>query len=120
MFTLILEWKEFSVNLPMIEAFCKGLDSNCVGTSADSALRVHFSEEPTQETKDAIQAKWDGLDEESDEVSSYKSQSQIDAAIQAAKLALISKTWATMNTSEKKLVVGLMPSLEELIEDGIL
>jgi hypothetical protein len=56
------------------------------GNSADSQLTLWFMEEPSQEVKDAIQAKWDALDEESSECQAYMSAEErlADAEVKKA------------------------------------
>lgn len=86
MFKMEMQWKEFNVSLPSIDAFCKAQSEDYKGNSADSALGLWFENEPSDEIKVAIQAKWDGMSDSSAEVVNYKSRDQI-AAEQAAKKA---------------------------------
>lgn len=122
MYELQLEWKEFNISLPMIEAKMRAEQPSYTGCSADVKLRLHFSEEPSQEAKDAILAYWEALDEESDEAETYapnlteeELKEKRDSAKQV-KLAMVSKTWANMNALERKLCMGLDEevSLQEL------
>ena len=112
MFTLDLQWKEFNVSLEAVKTW---LDANVeipsVGTSANSVFQIHFESEPSQSDKDAIQAYWDGLTEESDEAVNYQTKEQIKAsadADRAAKLATASAKLAALGltTEEIQAIVG--------------
>lgn len=101
MFNLELSWKEFNVNLEVMTDFAKSLDENCVGGSADVNFRLHFTSDPSAETIEAIQDKWDSLDEESAEVASYKSMEQIEADRQDKRASAKAKLTALGLTAEE-------------------
>jgi hypothetical protein len=112
---LKLTWKEHSVDLAAFSAWVKSVEPSCCGTSADYQLTVWFMEELSEESKQAIEAKWAELDDaEHEMVKSYRSREQLEQAkktreeaIKAKKLKMISKTWANMSQVERKLVMGL-------------
>jgi transcriptional/translational regulatory protein YebC/TACO1 len=72
-------------------------------------------EEIPQDVKDVVEAKWTELDNvEHDIVKSYRSREDIQQAlksrqdmIKSRKLSMVSKTWATMSQTERKLIMGL-------------
>lgn len=89
--TMELSWKDHSVDL---EAFEEWARENCgdqyCGNSADSSLKLHFLEEPSQEMKDAINAKWAELDDKEHEMcKSYMSQAERLEEKAAAKQSAI-------------------------------
>jgi len=103
-FNMELQWKEHAVDL---EAFCiwaKAQDANCCGTSADSKLTVHFTEEPSQEVKDAIDQKWEDMDDEEHEMcTSYQSNADRAAAKAAAKTAAIAALATASGLSQDQI-----------------
>lgn len=86
MYSMKLDWKEFNVDLAALDAWFRGESEDYKGNSADAALTLWFENEPSDEIKEAIQAKWDGLESDSAEAVSYKDMAQIKAD-QAAKKA---------------------------------
>jgi hypothetical protein len=70
--------------------------------------------------KDQVLAYWESINEESEEVLSYRSSAQIMAAIQALKEGIPAKTWNQMNAVERKLVLNLAISKADLISAGVL
>lgn len=84
--TLELQWKDHSVNLEALNKALKELSSDCCGCSADSSLKVHFTEVPSDEVLAAIKAKWAELDDPEHEMcKSYKSQADLLAEKEAKK-----------------------------------
>jgi hypothetical protein len=90
MYTINLEWKSFNIN---IETFLSQIDplvdAPVVGTSANSAFQIHFSEEPSENELGLIQLYWDDINEASIEATSYKSASQIKAEQETEKNNLL-------------------------------
>jgi len=111
---LTLQWKEFSVNILAIETYCIGTYPDYRGNSADTALTIWFSEEPSDEDKADIQAYWDGILVDSVEATSYVSAQQVTDRIADLKAGLLAKSWDTMNAVERKLVLQLSVSNAEL------
>lgn len=89
MYSMRLNWKEFNVDLKAMETWFKAQSEDYKGNSADSALTLWFENEPSDEIKEAIQEKWDGLSEESEEAVSYKSRDAERAEDDAAKAAAL-------------------------------
>lgn len=86
MYELKLNWKEFNLCMNSIEAWLKAnAGDNYRGNSADRCLHLWFDEKPSEEVLSAISSYWDGLSEESDEVSAYKTMDQIKAEKAAKK-----------------------------------
>lgn len=78
--TIELNWKEFNVNLDMVQAHMKGLDSSCCGLSGNSKLEVHFdNDDLSQDVIDEAISYWDGLTEGSPEATGYAAMQQIKA-----------------------------------------
>jgi hypothetical protein len=118
MYAKKLEWKEHSLNLEMVEEWLHANTTGYVGNSADAALTLWYEEELSEEESDAVDAYWDSLDEESDEATTYKSAQQIKDRIDELKAGIPSKTWNLLITAERKLVLGLMPTRDELWPEG--
>lgn len=86
MYSINLEWKEFNVNLQAVEAWMKAnAGAHYSGNQASRTLELYFSEEPEQSVKDDVQAYWDLLAEDAEEVTSYKSQEDVLAEIATKK-----------------------------------
>lgn len=102
MYPIKLEWKEFNVDLKAIETWAKAQSNDCTGSSADYAFTLYFNNEPSDEIKDAIQAKWDGLTPDSAEALSYKSKDQI-ASDKAAKKASAKSKLLALGLSEEEI-----------------
>lgn len=116
MYTIQKEWKEFNISLVNLESEMKASFPDYAGCSAHSKLELHFSEEPSQEEKDAIDEYYESLDG-SDYVSAADlkvQEKEFEDAVLAMKLALISKTWAQMSAVERKIAVGLVPTRQEM------
>lgn len=115
MHSVDLEWKEFSVNLDVVDAWLKAnAATNYLGMVAGALLSIYYSEKPADETIQAINDYWTGLTEESDEATSYIPESTIQEAIAAARVDAVSKTWDELSTAQRKLALGLTPTREDL------
>lgn len=117
MFSIRLEWKEFNISLPDVNAWVKANANNeeyYTGLSADSGLTFWYSEEPNQDTKDALDTYWTSLDEESDEAMSYVSSSSIEEVVVELKDGIPNKSWDQMSQAERKIVLGQLPTNAEL------
>jgi len=115
MFKLDLSWHEFNVSLPMFNAWIKELEnSNYLGMSADAKLSVWFTNKPSAENLYEIEAKWHGLSESSEEAVAYVSYQTIRNKIEELKVGLVSKGWDEMSVAERKIVLGQIPTVEEL------
>lgn len=109
------DWKEFSLNLGMVQAELVGLTgSHLCGLQAHSHLEIWFTEEPTEEQKSMIDLYWDGLTETSAEAVGYYSQEELQNAVQAARLDAVTKTFDELSVAQKKIIMGVSPTAEEL------
>ena len=106
MYSMKLEWKEFNEDLRAIDAFVKLQSEDYKGNSADSALTLWFENEPSEEIKQAIADKWDGLSAESEEAASYQSAAQIEAEKEAKKASARAKL-AALGLTEDELAAIL-------------
>ncbi len=79
MYSLKLEWKEFNVDLEAMQAFVKGLESSCTGSSADAALTFWFPEQISAENEQAIKDKWDSIESDSAEAVAYTQKASMKA-----------------------------------------
>lgn len=116
MYTIQKEWKQFNISLVNLEVELKANYPQYVGCSANSKLELHFSDEPSQEEKEQIDAFYESLDG-SDYISKTELEEQslvYENAIYDMKIALISKTWAQMSTIERKIAVGIKPTRQEM------
>jgi hypothetical protein len=108
-YTKELEWKQHMVDLEAFEAWAK---ANCgadyCGNSADAKLRLHFLEQPSQAIEDAIDSKWEDLDDEEHPMCvSYKSEEERKVEAQAKKASAISKLAALgLSQDELKAILG--------------
>jgi hypothetical protein len=74
-FSMKLDWKEINIDMNVVEAWLRAnAGEHYCGNAAHTHLDLYFSEEPSQEEKDAILAYWEALDEESDEALAYMSR----------------------------------------------
>lgn len=101
----ILEWKDHNVDLVAFEAWAK---ANCgesyCGSSSDVNLRMGFLEEPSQDIKDAIDAKWAALDDAEDAMcQSYQSAEARAAAKAAAKQSAIAALATASGLSQDQI-----------------
>lgn len=113
-YTMDFEWKNYNVNLSKVLEEIKELDSNCIGVSGNSKMQAHFSEEPSEETKTAILAYWDGLTDQSAEATSYKSAEDVIEQIASLKADAATKSYDNLSAVQKKLLFGLPTTTEEL------
>lgn len=119
-FCLRLDWKNFNVNLEMVEAYLKLNHSSYVANQAAAQLELYFSEFIDETEQEAIVDYWDSLTEMSEEATSYVSQSDIQQAIESLKQSALLKTWDTMTIAERKIVMGMTPTKAELIAEELL
>ena len=104
-YNMELSWKEHSVDMEAFEAWAK---ANCgadyCGNSADSSLKMHFLEAPSQEIQDAIDAQWEAMDDEEHAMcASYTPQADRQAAKAAAKAAAIAALATASGLSQDQI-----------------
>ena len=117
---LELQWREFNVDLEAVDVKLRAEQPSYKGNQAASCLELWFEELPSQEDQDAIIAWWEALTAESAEAQSYRSMTQIQAAIEAVKAGIPAKTWNTLVMVERKMVLGQLPTKAELIAASLL
>lgn len=121
MYIIELEWKELNLDLEAIDAKLKvDYPLNYKGNQAHSKLELIFDAEPNQAEKDAILAYWEALDEQSAEAASYRSNSEISLAQAALKAGLLAKSWDQMSAIERKAMLNMPVSKQELIDAELL
>jgi hypothetical protein len=103
MFNLIYPWKSFQINLNALAQYMHS-HSNYHGMSADSKLTLHFSEEPTQQTKDYIQMHFDAMTEEN-QTELYIADAARALAKSRAEANLANQSWDAMIPAERKIIL---------------
>lgn len=114
MYFIKLEWHPHNIDLDAIQSYMSGTYVSYSGSSADYCLTLWFSEDLTDQQKADIEAYWAGLTEESSEAQSYVTTTQIAEATAQQKANLITKEWADMSACERKLVLGLPVTRQDL------
>jgi len=116
-----MAWKEFNINIDAILVEAKALAPNKIlGISADTNMRLHCEDSITEAEVAAIEAYLNGIDDESDEATKYRSQEQVKAAIETLKAGIPSKTWTQLTALERRIILGQMPTAAEMITSGVL
>lgn len=115
MYAIKFEWKEFSVNLQAVDAWLRtNGGEHYSGNSADTKLTLWFTQEPDPTVIAACEAYWYGVTSASTEATSYVSGQAIKDAVAAIRVDLHTKTWDAMTATERKIVLGQMPTQTEL------
>lgn len=90
-YSILLDWKNFNIDLPSIEAWVKTQSDNYVGASADSRLTLWFSQQPSAELETTVRNKWATIHEESPEATAHNQAAQLRAIkAQVAKVTAFS------------------------------
>lgn len=85
-----LNWLSFNVNMALVHAWLlANAGPHYCGASANSMVQAHFTDEPGDSVRSAIAAYWSGLNESSDEATSYKTKEELDSEAAAAKAAAL-------------------------------
>jgi hypothetical protein len=107
-YSMELQWKEFSICLETMEAWLRAnAGEHYCGNQAGAKLEVWFTEEPSQEIKDAIQEKWDGIESDSPEAEAYTSLEDRLADREAKKASGIAKLIALgLTEAEAQALIG--------------
>jgi len=98
MYKLELQWKEFNINLEVLDAKLRQDHASYSGNQAHNVLELWFTEEPSQEEKSNIQIYWDAITSESEEVTNYQSKEQIKAAKEVDKATKLVSAIAKLET----------------------
>jgi hypothetical protein len=102
MYQISLQWKEFNIDLSAFVASIKASYPTCAGAQGSHTLELWFSEDPSQEDKDVIQAMWDAIDTDHAMAQSYKSAAQIKSEREVQKVSARAKL-AALGLSEAEL-----------------
>lgn len=97
-----LEWKEHKVDLQALDQQLKAMILQYVGNQAHAHLELWFSEEPSQEQKEAIENMWAAIDAAHPLAQSYKSADEIKAQ-QVAKKESAKAKLAALGLTEDEL-----------------
>lgn len=112
-YTIQKPWKEFNLDLEAVKIYFSQCSEFC-GISANSQIEFHFTSIPSAAYLAAFEAYYEGLTAESPEALSYKSQAEIATKVQELKLDAAAKSWDSLNIAQRKLILGAMPSKDEL------
>lgn len=108
-------WKNFHIHLPTVHLWMKSNAPKYIGMSASSELTIHFSEEPSQTTKDRIQMYMDSMTEKGQE-SEVAWDNKRQEARQMAFESIPTMSWDSMIPAERKIVMQQMLNNEDLDE----
>jgi hypothetical protein len=112
MFSVVKEWKSYRVHLGDLHTWLlANAGEGYNGSSADSVLTLWFEVEPSEEIKAAIDVKWGAL-VEVDEAAKFQLDANREAAILAAKEAILTANFDSLIPAERKLVMN-MPLTDE-------
>lgn len=112
MYNLELPWKDFNINLNMVQSWLKeNMDDSFMGVSADVNVRLYFSEEPSGSVKESILTYWADLSNESEEATSYKTKEQEIADLESEKATALASAKTKLqnlglNEAEIKAILG--------------
>lgn len=101
-----MAWKEFNLNLEMVQSATKALAPDMIlGVSAGSNLTIHCADEITEEQEQDIKDYLEALTNVSVEATSYKTASEIkteqDAALTTKRASAQAKLMALGLTEEE-------------------
>jgi len=107
-YTHTLAWKDgFSVNLNQVNTAIKAMNiSGFCGLSADSNLRAHFTQIPTDEQITELKNYWNNITADSVESASYISNADKATALTAFKQKLLTKEFQHFTLTDRKILLG--------------
>ena len=115
---MIKEWKEFRVYLPDLRSQIQEIAGECFnGFSADHALTLWFTEEPSGSDITSIDSHWDALTELG-ETAKWTLYDNRLAAVEDARIGLLTASFNDLIPAERKLLLGLPLSDDD--KDAIL
>ena len=92
-----LQWPAFSVDLNTVQAWMQAnAGSHFCGISANAQCQLHFTADPGDTVKDAVEAYWAALTSASPEATNYQPQSARVAAAAAAQAAALASAHAKL------------------------
>ena len=96
-----LDWKTYNVDIGMLDAAIRAMNTTYCSNQANSCLELWFLEEPSDADRAAILALWDGILPDSEMVTGYRSAAQIKADQSAKKASAIEKLKALGLTDDE-------------------
>lgn len=84
MLSIELPWKENNINLNLLNKKVKELNPAYLGCAADVKLTLYF-DSLTEEEAQVIKDYWESLNEESEEITTYKSREDEELEVKAKK-----------------------------------
>lgn len=109
-----MEWKTYRVHLGVLHTWLQAnAGEGYKGASADSVLTLWFEPEPSTEIKEAIDAHWESLTEET-EIAKILLDENRDKAKEAAKAALLTASFDDLIPAERKLWMNATLTTEDL------
>lgn len=113
MFSIVKEWESYRVHLGEFCAAVKEIaGDNYKGASADYVLTLWFEEAPSEEVAAAIDASWEALTEEG-EAAKFKLDADREAAVAAAREALLTADFDSLIPAERKLWMNAALTAED-------
>jgi hypothetical protein len=107
MFCLILQWKDFNVDLGAFDAQMRADHPTYTGNQAHKHLELWFTEELHQDDQDLIKMAWDEIDENHAMTKSYRSAAQVKADVDAKRASGMAKLAALgLTADELKAILG--------------
>ncbi|MCK4500425.1 hypothetical protein KAU11_08000 [Candidatus Babeliales bacterium] len=108
MFDVNKEWKEFNISLEKLDEWGRAnLGEHFVGNSANDCMCSHFTEEPEQTHKDALDSQWasvSGADHEW--AMAYYPKVDLEESIKLARADAATKAWDALSAQQKKIIAG--------------
>lgn len=106
MVSIKYQWKNHKVHLPDFEAYVKSVaGDNYLGNSADKEITLWFKNEPSKNTKDQIQMKWDQLGAKNEQTK-IELASKKESVRKIAMEQIPLKKWDEMIPAERKLILN--------------
>jgi hypothetical protein len=113
MFSIVKSWKSYRVHLGEFHAAVKDIAGESYkGASADYALTLWFEEQPGYEVEGAVAAEWEGLTEEG-EAAKFKLDADREAAVAAAREALLTADFDSLIPAERKIWMNAPLTVED-------
>jgi hypothetical protein len=116
MYTMQLNWKEFSVDIKSLDTWLKSNGQSYLGISANSSCEIHFASEPSDIIKSRIQQHWSSLNQ-TDEQGKIANREKLDRTVRHAKENLPYIDFAQMTVAEKKIFMGI--NLEQQDQEAL-
>jgi hypothetical protein len=107
MFSIVKEWKPFRIHLGELHAWLKEYaGENYKGLTADYTLTLWFEDQVGYELEGAIDDCWEAVTEET-ESAKFRLDADREAAVAAARAALLTASFDELIPAERKLCLNL-------------